>query len=225
MDFLLTPEQVRIVAALMEKEVTTPDYYPMTLNSLVNACNQKSCREPVMNLDEGSVSLNIDVLRDEKGLIALVSAAVSRVPKYKQRLTEHHAFEPAERAVLCELMLRGPQTPGELRNRAERMHPFKSLDEIAATLKELETREDGPWVQLLPRLPGHKEARYAHLLSGPPVVEVGNDTLMASSSTDAAPLVSPVVRIQHLEEETARLREDVQRLSDEFARFRAQFEG
>ena len=208
MDILLSAEEARILGALMEKEVTTPEYYPMTLNGLVNACNQKSCREPVMQLDESAVGFHVDILRDEKRLTGLVSSAGGRAAKYKQRLTENYFFTPAERAILCELLLRGPQTPGELRNRAERMHPFASIDEVNAALKELETRPDGPWVVLLPKMPGHKEARYMHLLCGAP--EIKAQEAVAVETPVAG--TSPVARIAKLEEEVAGLRAELEAL-------------
>lgn len=219
MDLNITAEEVRIIGALMEKEVTTPDYYPMTLNSLVAACNQKSCREPVTSFDEATVSFHLDILRDTKKLAGMVSAAGSRVQKFKQRLTENYFFTPPERAVLCELMLRGPQTPGELRNRAERMHPFASIDEVLGALRELETRVDGPWVVLLPRMAGHKEARYAHLLSGRPEMAVNT---AVEPSTDAVSAASPIDRISRLEIETRELRDEVARLSADFKALRDQ---
>ena len=223
MDIHLTAEEARVVGALMEKEITTPDYYPMTLNGLVNACNQKSCREPVMTLDEASVSFHLDILRDEKRLVAMVSAAVSRVATYKQRLTENYFFTPAERAILCELLLRGPQTPGELRNRAERMHPFASIDEVTAALKELETRPDGPWVVLLPKMPGHKEARYMHLLcGGVPVTEQEAPVTGAETTT---PPVSPTARIAQLEHDVQELRAALDKLTAAFEQFRTQLGG
>ena len=222
MDISIASEQVRILGALMEKEVTTPDYYPMTLNALVNACNQKSCRDPVTAFDEATVTFHLDILRDEKRLVALVAAADSRVPKYKQRLTETFFFSPAERAVLCELMLRGPQTPGELRNRAERMHGFGGLDEVTAALKELETRPDGPWVVLLPRLPGHKEARYMHLLSGAPRIE--ETAVAADAPVVSGSAVSPTERIARLEAAQAELQQQMEALRAQFEAFRSQFQ-
>lgn len=209
MDILLSAEEARILGALMEKEITTPEYYPMTLNALVNACNQKSCREPVMSLDESTVGFHVDVLRDEKRLAGMVSSSGSRAVKYKQRLTENYFFTPPERAILCELLLRGPQTPGELRNRAERMHPFTNIDEVTAALKELETRPDGPWVVLLPKMPGHKEARYAQLLCGKPEIAPAGEVNVAESSNP----VSPTARIAKLEAEVAALRARIDELS------------
>lgn len=220
MELFLSAEEARIVGALMEKEITTPDYYPMSLNGLVNACNQKSCREPVMAFDESSAGFHLDILRDEKRLVAMVSSAASRGVKYKQRLTEAFFFTPPERAILCELLLRGPQTPGELRNRAERMHPFTSLDEVNAALKELETRADGPWVVLLPKMPGHKEARYAHLLSGTPSMDA--ETATAPEAVTAA---SPVARIVQLEQDVQELRTAMDKLTAAFDQFRTQLGG
>jgi len=220
MDVVLSTEQARILGALLEKEVTTPDYYPMTLNSLVNACNQKSCRDPVTSLDDSTTSFHLDILRDEKRLVALVSAADSRAPKYKQRLTEAFFFSPAERAILCELMLRGPQTPGELRNRADRMNTFNNIDEVNAALKELETRPDGPWVVLLPRMAGHKEARYMHLLCGSPQI---TDNPHTEGEMVTTPAVSPTERINRLEQETAQLKTELAQLKEDFRIFRSQF--
>jgi uncharacterized protein len=225
MDITLSNDEARVLGALMEKEVTTPDYYPMTLNALVNACNQKSCRDPVVSFDEGTVSLLVDSLRDEKGLASMVSAAVSRVPKYKQRLTETYHFPPGERAILCELLLRGPQTPGELKNRAERMSHFESLDDVLAALKELETRADGPWVVQLPRQPGRKEARYMHLLCGAPDVEVIGEESVTGEAAFSASAESPLERIKRLEEEVANMGRALSELSATFDAFRKQFEG
>jgi len=220
MDINLSSEEVRILGALMEKEVTTPEYYPMTLNSLVAACNQKSCREPVMTLDESAVTFHLDVLRDEKKLVALVSGAGSRVAKFKQRLTESFFFTPGERAVLCELMLRGPQTAGELRNRADRMHAFAGSEEVQASLRELETRPDGPWVVLLPRMAGHKEARYLHLLAGRPEASM---TAGGAGVVDSGAPASSVERLARLEQEVQQLTDEMVRIRTEFDAFRKQF--
>jgi len=223
MEQLISIEECRILGVLLEKEITTPDYYPMTLNSLVNACNQKSCRDPVTAYDEGTVTFNLDVLRDQRRLVCLVAAADSRVAKYRQRLTEQYHFSPAERAILTELLLRGPQTAGELKNRAERMHAFSGSEEVAAAIKEMETRPDGPWIVLLPRLPGHKEARYQHLLGGPPAVDVQAATGEPSVAPGA--VVSPVERLARLEEETGKLRQELDALRGQFEIFKSQFGG
>src|SRR5579864_8837377 len=164
MDILLTEVETRVLGSLIEKELTTPEYYPLSLNALVNACNQKSNRDPVMNLDEEAVSEAMRAL-DKKGLAGAADNMVSRVTKYEHRLQEAYNFTRHEIAILAELLLRGPQTPGELRSRADRMHKFDDLGIVLTTLRKLMKR-DPPLVKVLPRQPGTKEARYAHLLSG-----------------------------------------------------------
>ena len=154
----LSPIEARIVGALIEKALTTPEYYPLTLNALIAACNQKNNRAPLMALDERTLQNGLYSLQ-EKRLAECFSGATSRTVKYRERLIAEFELGPAERALLCELLLRGPQTPGELRSRAARMHPFASLDEIMAALRRLAAREDGALVTELPRQPGHKEAR------------------------------------------------------------------
>ena len=163
-NIVLTEIEARVLGALLEKEITTPDYYPLSLNSLVNACNQKSNRDPAMNLDEVSVRDALRKLQDNS-LARSVSAADSRVTKYEHRLQEAFNFDRREAAIFCELLLRGPQTPGELRTRAERMHPFDDLSEAQSALQRLMNREP-PLVKVLARQPGTKESRYIHLLSG-----------------------------------------------------------
>ena len=165
---LLTSAQARVLGALVEKEVTTPDYYPLSLNALINACNQRSNREPVMNLDEEDVRQALHGLED-KGLAGRARSADGRVAKYEHWLGEAFNFSRAETALLCVLLLRGPQTPGELRGRTERLHSFEEIADVLAGIQKLMDREP-PLAAVLPRLPGTKEARYAHLLSGP----VGN---------------------------------------------------
>src|SRR3954469_1352692 len=161
----ITPVEARILGALVEKQLTTPEYYPLTLNALVNACNQKNNREPVMMLSESEVSTSIEHLRD-RNLVYVYYGSTSRVPKYKHMLPTYYELEPAEVAVMAVLMLRGPQTLGELRERTSRMHEFSGLDEVQQTLTSLTTRED-PLVLRLERLPGQKDARFAQLLTGP----------------------------------------------------------
>src|ERR1700756_2432887 len=161
----LTDTEARVLGSLVEKDITTPDYYPLSINALVNACNQKSNRDPVMTLGEDSVRQALHSL-NEKGLAGNASTAGgSRVPKYEHRMQEAFNLTRPETAVLCVLLLRGLQTPGELRGRAERMHRFEDLTDVQSTLQRLMTREE-PLVKILPRQPGTKEARYAHLLSG-----------------------------------------------------------
>ena len=153
-----------MLGALVEKDITTPDYYPLSLNALVNACNQKNNREPVMNLDEDGVRQALDALHAQN-LAGPAGGADSRVTKYEHRMQEVFNFSRGETAILCVLLLRGPQTPGELRGRTERMHRFEALDDVQSTLQRLMQREP-PMVKVLPRQPGTKEARYMHLLSG-----------------------------------------------------------
>jgi uncharacterized protein YceH (UPF0502 family) len=161
MTLVLNPESARVLGCLIEKEITTPEYYPLSLNALINACNQKSNRDPEMKLDEDSVRLALRNLTD-KGL-ARNAHAEGRVPKYEHDVNNALQLSRREVAILCELLVRGPQTPGELRSRAERMYKFESLDDVIASLQRLIER-DPPLVVVLPRQPGTKEARYAHTL-------------------------------------------------------------
>ena len=162
---VLTTAQARVLGALIEKEVTTPDYYPLSLNALINACNQRSNREPVMDLDEEAVRQALHRLEDRR-LAGRARAADGRVTKYEHWLGEAFNFSRAETALVCVLLLRGPQTPGELRGRTERMHRFDELSDVLAGLQKLMDRVP-PLAAVLPRQPGTKELRYAHLLSGP----------------------------------------------------------
>src|SRR5438105_4315097 len=159
----LTEVEVRVLGALIEKDITTPDYYPLSLNALVNACNQKNNRDPVMILDEESVRIALSSLQ-EKRLAGPAAGADSRVTKYEHRLQEVFNFDRREIAVLCVLLLRGPQTPGELRTRTERMYHFEALDDVVSTLDRLSQREPS-LARILPRQPGTKESRYTHLFS------------------------------------------------------------
>src|ERR1700722_17162283 len=212
--------EARVLGALLEKEITTPDYYPLSLNSLVNACNQKSNRDPVMNLDEDSVRAALRSLHDDS-LARSVSAADSRVTKYEHRLQEAFNFDRRETAVLCELLLRGPQTPGELRSRAERMHRFEDLVQVQSTLQRLAQREP-PVVKMLERQPGTKEARYAHLLSGD--VQSQPSEAGPRATVSAVPHAVDGERIASLENEVAALQNDVAELKRQLAEFRKQFE-
>ena len=215
-DILLNEVEVRVLGALVEKEITTPDYYPLSLNALVNACNQKSNREPVMELDENSLRDALLSLQ-EMTLAGPASGADSRVTKYEHRL-ESFNFSRREIAVLCVLMLRGPQTPGELRGRTERMYRFEDLDQVQSALHQLMEREP-PLAVVLPRQPGTKEARYGHLLSGP--VEA---TPIASAVAASAGSSDDAGRIAHLEEQVLRLQAELDELKEQFAGFRKQFE-
>jgi uncharacterized protein YceH (UPF0502 family) len=214
MDLLLHPVEVRVLGALLEKEITTPEYYPLSLNALLNACNQKSNRDPVVNFDETTLQHALQSLRD-KGLLLTITGAGSRVPKYGHRISEKLNLGRRELAILCELMLRGPQTSGELRNRAERMHPFADLSEVDSVIEHLPEL-----IVKLPRRPGEKESRYAHLLSGTPAV--------AETAPDAP--IPPRVhlmsdpRMDALEAEVAQLRSELEALKQQFAEFRKQFD-
>ena len=174
MDLLLHPAEVRVLGSLLEKEVTTPEYYPLSLNALVNACNQKSNRDPVVEFDASTVERALQSLRD-KGLLLAITGAGSRVPKYSHRFSEKLNLGRRELAILCELMIRGPQTLGELRTHCERMHPFDDLAEVEAVIDRLPEL-----IVKLGRRPGEKEVRYAHLLSGTPAI---SEAELASSST------------------------------------------
>jgi len=158
----LTDIEVRVLGSLIEKDVTTPDYYPLSLNALVNACNQKNNRDPIMNLEQDSVRDALNTLQ-EKRFAGPAGGADSRVTKYEHRLQEVFNFDRREIAVICVLLLRGPQTPGELRGRTDRMYRFEALDDVQTTVQRLMDREP-PLVRVLPRQPGTKESRYVHLL-------------------------------------------------------------
>ena len=213
---VLSPVEARVMGALIEKEITTPEYYPLSLNALVNACNQKSNRDPVVSYDDDTVEDALESLR-AKGLAVRITGAGTRVAKHGHRFAEKFNFGRRELAILCELMLRGPQTVGELRNRSERMHHFDDLDEVETVLQRLIEREPEPMVAKVPRQPGEKEGRYAQLLSGEPHVAAA----VHESAPDAPERRD---RIAQLEAEVARLRADFDFLRAEFADFRRQFE-
>lgn len=216
---LLTAEEARVLGALIEKELTTPDYYPLTANALRNACNQKSNRNPVVNFDETLILRAIDTLRD-KSLANRVHSSDARVPKYEHKIGHTLGLSEQEVAVLAELMLRGPQTVGELRGRCERMYPFSALDEVHVTLETLMDC-DPPKVMRLPVQPGRKEPRYAQLLTGEPDPEL----LEAAASVPAKPSSSAEnERIDALEAEVSRLNEEIEQLKAAFDTFRQQFE-
>jgi hypothetical protein len=215
MELVLNDVEARVLGSLIEKDITTPDYYPLSLNALVNACNQKSNRDPVMNLDEQTVRDALSSLQ-EKRLAGPASSADSRVTKYEHRSQEVFNLPRGETALLCSLLLRGPQTPGELRGRSERLHRFETLDDVHATLQRMMEREP-PLVTMLPRVPGTKESRYAHLLSGKVEKYEPPGHAAAESSPDAE-------RINRLEDEVASLRKDFSDLRDQVERFRKQFE-
>jgi len=225
MDFILTPIEARVLGSLIEKQITTPDYYPLTLNALTNACNQKSNREPVMELDEKAVVRALDSLR-EKHLVWQVKTAGSRVSKYEQDMKKLFKFSPQEIAILCVLLLRGPQTLGELRTRAARMYEFKDLAETEETLQNLMERgEDDPFVVKLPRQVGRKESRYAHLFCGePPSLESGDEDEDFPPEPARLEIIAENERIAALEQKVADLQAEVEELKHRFAEFAKQFE-
>ena len=218
MEKILSRMEVRVLGCLIEKELATPEYYPLTLNALANACNQKSNRNPIMTMEETEVSASLDSLRARQ--LALVSAEGGRVPKYRHALMERLRLDPAELALLAELLLRGPQTVGELRNRGERMHPFADLAAVEEALQELEERAP-PLVAPLPRMPGHKEQRYAHLFAGE-VEPLGE--AHEQQELDRNRIMAENDRIAILEEEISSLRSEVAELRRSVEEFKAQFE-
>jgi len=218
MDIKLTETEVRVLGSLIEKDITTPEYYPLSLNALVNACNQKSNRDPVMQLDEDSVRDALEGLQQQR-LAGPARGADSRVTKYEQRLQEVFNFTRAETAILCVLLLRGAQTPGELRGRAERLHRFETLDDVQSALQKLMQREP-PLAKVLARQPGTKESRYVHLLAGD-VVEAEVPTHHTAAVQQDS---GSADRIARLEEEMAELRRELSEVKDQLERFRRQFE-
>ena len=200
---LLSEVEARILGALIEKEIATPDYYPLSMNALLNACNQKSNRDPVTELDEEAVRQALHRL-DDKGLAGAVRGSDSRVTKYEHRFSEAYNFGRREVAILCVLLLRGPQTPGELRGRTERLYTFDELADVQSTLQKLIER-DPPLVKDLPRQPGTKESRYLHLFCGDTYIPASADST-PSSRPDTPEANS---RLQDLEEQLADLRQQI----------------
>ena len=219
MDFVLDNVEARVLGALVEKDATTPDYYPLSLNALVNACNQKNNRDPVLELDEDSVRRALASLQ-QKRLAGPAHGADSRVPKYEHRLQEVFNFGRGETAILCVLLLRGPQTPGELRGRTERLFRFEEVADVLSTLQRLMQREP-PLVKALPRQPGTKEARYVHLFCG----DVEGETEESfDHSASHSPAHGREERMLRMEEELAALRLRVSELEKTLSEFRKQFE-
>ncbi len=212
MDFQLDAVEVRVLGSLIEKEIATPEYYPLTLNALVNACNQKSNRDPVVDYDDQTVEEALEGLR-RKRLAATLTGAGMRVAKHRQLFSETLNLGRRELAMMCVLMLRGPQTAGELHARAERLHPFTDLEEVESCAQRLMEREPDPLVVKLPVQPGRKEPRYAHLLSG----EVAGEPA-------GAPARPREDRFTAIETEIGALRREIEDLRREFADFRRQFE-
>ncbi len=205
MQLNLTALEGRILGALVEKELTTPEYYPLTLNALVAACNQKNNREPQMQLVADEVEQGLATLQYEKKLVGTYTGAGSRVVKYLHRLTETLGVEAPELAILCELLVRGPQTPGELRGRAARMHPFASPAEVKVVLDALAARQPDPYVVELPRAAGCKENRYAHAFGDSPVVADVATPAVASGPVAQAAAAAIEERIRVLEARLAAL--------------------
>lgn len=215
MDIVLNDSEVRILACLIEKEMTTPEYYPLSLNSLMNACNQKSNRNPVVSYDETVVASGLGSLK-EKGLVRKTLTPGNRVLKYLHAILDRFDLSRQEIAILCELMLRGPQTVGEVRSHAERMSVFESLEKVENTLQRL-TEHDPPLTLKMPRETGRKECRYMHLFSG------GVETLHDFSAEPAAIQMSSQDKIKELEEKILRMRGELEELKRAFAEFKSQF--
>jgi uncharacterized protein YceH (UPF0502 family) len=229
MNIQFTALEARVIGSLIEKAITTPDQYPLSLNALTNACNQKSNRDPVLDLDERSVQDTLDGLT-RKHLVLERSGFGSRVPKYQHRFCNTGfgslEFSPQETAIICELLLRGPQTPGELRGRASRMAPISEVGEVEAALSRLAAREDGPFVVRMAREPGRRESRFAHLLSGS--VEGAADGLEhhvaeapAAPRGDVPRTDGPRPDLKSLQERVAALEQRVEQLESEIRNSRA----
>ena len=215
MDLVLNANECRVLGSLVEKQLTTPEYYPLTLNALTAASNQKSNRDPVMSLGESEVLASVDSLR-EKNLVYTFHGSTSRTVKYKHVMPNVLELEPPATAIITLLLLRGPQTIGELRGRSERLHEFKDLGEVQDALDELAQRDESLVVKL-ERQPGQKDARYAHLLSG----EVDAGSIPVVRTTHAAPSDN---RVDNLEERVASLENELASFRESFAEFRKQFD-
>ena len=219
MEWDLSPLESRIVGSLLEKEVTTPEYYPLSLNALVLACNQKTNRDPVMSLSDEAVASALESLR-VRGLVSFVREAGGRVEKYRQRLSEVLNLDRRELAILCVLMLRGFQTVGEIRERTQRLYAFDDLSVVESCLNRMLERDPTPLVMRLPRTTGSKEPRYAHLLSGTPVLGDCETAMSPSHQTGQ----SQAERLSALENDVATLKQEVSALRGQLAEFRRQFE-
>jgi len=216
----LTPIELRVLGSLIEKQITTPEYYPLTLNSLTAACNQKNNRNPVTSFAESEVEEALYSLR-EKNLAYVFHGSTSRVPKYKHVAPEVLHLSPPEVAAMCVLMLSGPQTVGEIRTRGSRLYPFNGLEEVEETLRALADRDGEPLVVKLPRQAGQKDARFVQLLSGEPDIEQVSESSPVERASRRA---NDSDRLAKLEEQVLELRQQVDGLSTQFAEFRKQFE-
>jgi uncharacterized protein len=215
---ILSDIEVRVLGSLVEKQVTTPEYYPLTLNALTLACNQKNNRNPVSSYSENEVAHALETLR-EKNLTYVFHGSTSRVPKYKHVMPEVMHLNPAELAVMSVLMLRGPQTLGELRGNGSRFYEFSGIEEVDATLNELRSRDPDPFVVRLPRQAGQKEARFAHLLSGEVAAEDSEQPLNQPRAR-----VRDTDRVATLEVEVETLKSEISQLREQFEGFKKQFE-
>jgi len=216
----LTPIELRVLGSLIEKQITTPEYYPLTLNSLTAACNQKNNRNPVTSFNESEVEEALYTLR-EKNLAYVFHGSTSRVPKFKHVAPEVLHLSPPEVAAMCVLMLSGPQTVGEIRTRGSRLYSFNGLEEVEETLRALAGRDGEPLVVKLPRQPGQKDARFVQLLSGEPEIEQITESSLVERAARRAPDSD---RLAKLEEQVQELSQQVENLSRQFAEFRKQFE-
>ena len=220
--FTLTPVETRILGCLLEKERITPENYPLSLNSLIAACNQSTNRDPITAHDARTVEAGLDGLRQKK-LAVMIMSAGSRVAKFRHELLNHFELSPREVALLCVLLLRGPQTLGELRSRTERMQFFDSLGQVESFLADL-SRGESPLVRVLPARPGQKESRYVQLFSGEPVMPEG----VAIQGTDSPPVTTGSAtdssRLEAVENQVAELRAELRSIREELLSFRKQFE-
>lgn len=226
MEFELDPVELRILGVLIEKQMATPDYYPLTLNAMINACNQKTNREPVMNLDETTVQEAVDRLRNQR-LVWQIRTHGSRIPKYRHNMEDVAQFSDRELAVLCVLFLRGPQTAGELRQRTVRLAEFHALPAVEHTLQKLAEREDEPFVMQLARRPGQKENRYIHLFAN--VEDTGAVFDPLESGEEIIPpktgeTIPKAGRMDILETRMTELETELNDLKAAFAAFKDQFE-
>ena len=221
MDIVLNEYELRVIGTLVEKQIATPDYYPLSLNALTNGCNQKNHRDPVVTYEESTVSRAIDGLK-EKNLAYVFHGAEARVPKYGHIFPKAFDLNEAEVALICVLILRGPQTPGELRSRTSHLHNFEQLSDVENSLQALAMREL-PLVVKLARLPGARESRYAQLLGGPVSVD---DVVVSPRAAEphSPPPPADDGRLAALEEEIKSLRRGLEELKQEFATFKRQFE-
>lgn len=209
----LNAEQIRVLGSLIEKSKTTPEYYPMTINGLQTACNQKTSRKPVVNYDESTIVSTLDGLK-KIGLISTVVGGGSRVTKYKHNIAIHYPLVPAELAILCLLFLRGPLTTGEINSNSGRLYEFDDIEEVQTYLNKL-TEEETPYIKLLPKKPGQKEARYVHLFADFDEEGYENTIVSASSSSNSG-------QVQQLEERVATLEAELSKLREEFDNLLAQ---